>query len=324
MNERSDFDVAPESRPRSGGDERTGDRRAGARVAVLGTGRMGAAISERLKAGGFQVSVWDRTNAKAEALRVGRVAESPADATREADFVISMVTGPQAVREVYFGPKGVFEAAANKTIIEMSTAGPDVALELAHAAALNGARLIEAPVMGSVPAVLGGTLVILAGAAVAEDLEAARPVLQRLGEVHDVGGLGSAPALKLVVNSLLAIVSAAAAELMAAGTRLGLDREQVFWALTRVAPGFKVREAGFVRNVHEPTLFAMRDMLKDLDLGLSLYRGAGGSGSTSPLTSLTRELFARVTSQAPGLDLSAIVNAYSTELPLERQQKEVA
>ncbi len=312
MNESSDFDAGPESRPQSGGHERTGDRQAGTRVAVLGTGRMGAAVSERLKAGGIQVSVWDRTKAKAEALHVGRVAVSPADATREADVVISMVTGPQAVREVYFGAKGVFEAAANKTIIEMSTAGPAVALELAHAAALNSARLIEAPVMGSVPAVLGGTLVILAGAAVAEDLEAARPVLQRLGEVHYVGSLGSAPALKLIVNSLLAIVSAAAAELMAAGTRLGLDREQVFWALTRVAPGFKVREAGFVRNVHEPTLFAMRDMLKDLDLGLSLYRGAGGSGSTSPLTSLTRELFARVASQAPGLDLSAIVNAYST------------
>ena len=324
MNERSDFDQGPENGARSGGDERNEGHRARTRVAVLGTGRMGAAIAQRLKAGGFQVSVWDRTKAKAEALHVGRVAESPADATRKADVVISMVTGPQAVREVYFGPEGVFEAAANKTIIEMSTAGPGVALELAHAAALNSARLIEAPVMGSVPAVLGGTLVILAGAAVVEDLEAARPVLQRLGEVHYVGSLGSAPALKLIVNSLLAIVSAAAAELMAAGTRLGLDREQVFWALTRIAPGFKVREAGFVRNVHEPALFAMRDMLKDLDLGLSLYRGAGGSGSTSPLTSLTRELFARVASQAPGLDLSAIVNAYSAYLPLERQRKEVA
>jgi len=285
---------------------------------------MGAAIAHRLNSGGFQVSVWDRTKAKAEALHVGRIANSPADATREAEIVISIVTGPRAVREVYFGPAGVFEAAANKIIVEMSTAGPGIAQELADAAALNGARLIEAPVMGSVPAVLGGTLVILAGAAAAEDLEAARPVLQRLGEVHAVGDLGSAAALKLIANSLLAIAGAAAAELMAAGTRLGLDREQVFWALTRVAPGFKVREAGFVRNAHEPTLFAMRDVLKDLDLGLSLYRHANGSGSSSPLTSLTRELFARVASQAPDLDLSAIVKAYSTDLPRERQQKEVA
>jgi 3-hydroxyisobutyrate dehydrogenase len=284
---------------------------------------MGGAIARRLKTGGFQVSVWDRTRRKAEALNVGRVAASPADATREAEVVISMVTGPQAVRDVYFGPAGVFEAAANKTIVEMSTAGPDIAQELATAAKLNGATLIEAPVMGSVPAVNGGTLVILVGAARVEDVEAARPVLQRLGEVHYVGELGSAAALKLIANSFLAIVSAAAAELIAAGTRNGLDPEQIFWALTRSAPGLKIREAGFLRNVHEPAMFAMRDILKDLDLGLSLYKPAWGSDSTVPLTSLARDLFASVAAQAPDLDISAIVNAYSTNLPLERQNKEV-
>ena len=294
------------------------------RVAVLGSGRMGGAIAHRLKAGGFQVSVWDRTKSKAEALDVGRVADSPADAIRDADVVVSMVTGPQAVREVYFGPAGVFSAAAKKTILEMSTAGPGVAQELATATKLNGARLIEAPVMGSVPAVNSGTLVILAAAARVEDLESARPVLQQLGEVHYVGEIGSAAALKLVANGFLAIVSAAAAELMAAGTRRGLAPEQVFWALSRLAPVLKTREAGFVQKLHEPTMFAVRDMLKDLDLGLALYQPVRGSVSAVPLTSLTRDLFDRVASQAPDLDLSAIVNAYSTDLPQEPQKKEVS
>jgi len=293
------------------------------KVAVLGTGRMGGAIAHRLKAGGFQISVWDRTKSKAEALDVGRVADSPANATQDAEVVVSMVTGPEAVRDVYFGPAGIFAAGANKTILEMSTAGPGVAQELAIAAKLNGARLIEAPVMGSVPAVNSGTLVILAAAALAEDLEAARPVLQQLGEVHYVGQIGSAAALKLIANGFLAIVSAAAAEMIAAGTGRGLDREQVFWALTRLAPVLKTREAGFVRNLHEPTMFAIRDMLKDLDLGLALYQPVRGSVSAVPLTSLTRELFDSVASQAPDLDLSAIVNAYSTDLPPERQKKEV-
>lgn len=278
------------------------------KVAVLGTGKMGGAIARRLKSGGFEVSVWDRTRSKAQALHVGRVADSPADAAREADVVLSIVTGPQAVREVYFGPAGVFEAAANTTIVEMSTAGPEVAQDLARVAALHGATLIEAPVMGSVPAVDSGTLVILAGAARVEDLEAARPVLQQLGEVHYVGKFGNAAALKLVANSFLGIVGAAAAELMAAGTRHGLDPEQIFWALTRIAPGFKARTAGYLGNVHEPAMFAIRDLLKDLDLGLSLY-----AGSSVPLTSLTRELFARVATQAPNQDLSAIVKAYSKE-----------
>jgi 3-hydroxyisobutyrate dehydrogenase-like beta-hydroxyacid dehydrogenase len=297
------------------------------KVAVLGTGKMGGAIARRLQQGGFDVSVWDRTQSKAEALGVGRVAASPAEATQEAEVVISMVTGPQAVREVYFGPAGVFEAAPGKTIVEMSTAGPDIAEELATAAALNGARLIEAPVMGSIPAVSSGTLVILAGASPAEDLESARPVLEQLGEVHYVGDLGNAPALKLIANSMLAIATSGAAELMAAGTRRGLDPEQVFSVLTRVAPGLKLREDGFLRGVHEPAMFAVRDILKDLDLSLALYKG-----SSVPLTSSTREVFARVASQSPDQDISAIADAYSMDLspeqqidlPLERQAVEVA
>ena len=134
---------------------------------------MGGAIGRRLNAGPFEVSVWDRTKAKAEALSVGRVAGSPADAAQNADVIVSMVTGPQAVHAVYFGADGVFETAANKTIVDMSTVGPDAPEELARAAELKRARLIEAPVIGSVPAVNSGSLVILAGAARSEDMATA-------------------------------------------------------------------------------------------------------------------------------------------------------
>jgi|SRR5256885_2931752 len=278
------------------------------KVAVMGAGKMGGAIVRRLKSQGFDVSVWDRTRRYAEALGVARVADSPAAAARAADVVLSILTGPQAVRDVYFGRGGVLEGAAGKTLVEMSTAGPGIEQELARAAPLNGATLIEAPVIGSVPAIESGTLVILGGAAHAEDLEPARPVLQQLGELHYIGPLGSAAALKLVANGFLAIVSAAAAELMAAGARRGLDPERIFWVLSRAAPGLKVREAGFVRHVHEPALFAARDLLKDLDLGLSLYDGA-----RLPLTSVARDLFAKVAAQTPGFDISAIVQAYSNE-----------
>jgi 3-hydroxyisobutyrate dehydrogenase len=277
------------------------------KVAVIGTGKMGGAIARRLKGGGFEVSVWDRKKSKAEALDVGRVADSPADAAADAEVVISIVTGPQAVREVYFGHGGLLEAAAGKTLVEMSTTGPAIGEELARSASQKGAKLVQAPVMGSVPAVNSGTLVILASAERVEDLEPARPVLQRLGEVNFVGGIGGAPALKLVANSMLAIVSAAAAELMLAGSRQGLDPEQIFGVLTRVAPGLEVRKSGFVANVHQPAMFAVRDLLKDLDLGLALYQ------PPVPLTVLARQLFAAVAAQTPDLDISAIVKAYSKE-----------
>ncbi len=288
------------------------------RVTVVGTGKMGGAMARRLTSAGLDVTVWDRTRSKAEALEVGRVADSPAGAVRESEVVISMVTGPQAVRDVYFGPTGIFESAAGKTIVEMSTAGPGVTDELADAAIRVGAKLIQAPVIGSVPAVSSGTLVILASAAQLEDLDAARPVLEHLGEVQYVGRLGIAPALKLIANSMLAIVSAAAAELVAAGSRHGLDRDEVFSVVSRLAPGLKVREGGFVRGAHEPAMFAIRDILKDLDLSLALYRPASEApGSSTPLTSLARELFAEVAVKTPDLDLSAIVNAYSTDAPAE-------
>jgi 3-hydroxyisobutyrate dehydrogenase-like beta-hydroxyacid dehydrogenase len=278
-----------------------------ARVAVLGAGKMGGAIARRLKTGGFEISVWDRNKSKAEALDVGRVAGSPADAVHDAEVVISMVTGPQAVREIYFGRAGVLEAAAGKTVVEMSTTGPAIGQELADAVSRKGAKLIQAPVMGSVPAVGSGTLVILASAGRADDLEPARAVLERLGEVHFVGAIGNAPALKLVANSMLAVVSAAAAELMAAASRDGLDPEQAFWVLSHVVPGLKVREAGFVKNVHEPAMFAVRDLLKDLDLGLAMYQ------PPVPLTFLVRQLFAAVAGRTPHVDISAIVSVFAKE-----------
>jgi 3-hydroxyisobutyrate dehydrogenase len=292
------------------------------KVAVLGSGKMGGAMARRLKKGGFEVSVWDRTRSKAEALGVGPVADSPADAARNADVVISMVTGPQAVRDVYFGENGVFEASSNKTIVDMSTTGPGIAEELQRAAEFNGARLIEAPVIGSVPAVNSGSLLILAGAARAEDLDVAGPVLEQLGEVHYVGDLGSAAALKLIANSYLGIVSTAAAELMAAGAAHGLDPNEVFTVLARFSPGLRLREAGFVKHVHEPTMFAMRDLLKDLDLALAFYRSA--APSTVPLTSLTREMVAGVATEAPDLDISAVVKAYSSDPTSVPHEKEVA
>jgi 3-hydroxyisobutyrate dehydrogenase-like beta-hydroxyacid dehydrogenase len=283
---------------------------------------MGGAIARRLKKGGFDISVWDRTRSKAEALGVGRVADSPADAARGADVVISMVTGPQAVRDVYFGENGVFQASASKTIVDMSTTGPGIAHELQSGADLNGARLIEAPVIGSTPAVNSGSLFILAGVALPADLDAARPVLEQLGEVHYVGDLGSAAALKLIANSYLGIVSTGAAELIAAGASHGLDPEKVLTVLARIWPGLKLREAGFVKHLHEPTMFAMRDLLKDLDLALAFYRSA--APSAVPLTSLTREMVAGVATSAPDLDISAIVNAYASDPAGAQQQKEVA
>jgi 3-hydroxyisobutyrate dehydrogenase-like beta-hydroxyacid dehydrogenase len=278
------------------------------KVAVLGTGRMGGAIARRLAASGFDLTVWDRTPAKAEALRVGRVAPTPAEAIREADIAISSLTNAAAVRDVYLGAQGAFATADRTLFVEMSTAGPGSTEELSREASKRGLRLLEAPVIGSVPAVESGTLAVLVGGS-SQDLEQARPVLEPLGEIHYVGGLGSAARLKLIANTMLGITSAAAAELLAAGTAAGLDREQVFWALVRFAPLLKAREAGFMRDQHEPTMFAVRDLVKDLGLALDVYERANAA---VPLTREARTLFAETEAESNELDISAIVNAYAS------------
>jgi 3-hydroxyisobutyrate dehydrogenase-like beta-hydroxyacid dehydrogenase len=272
---------------------------------------MGGAIARRLKTSGIELTLWDRTKEKAERLNIGRVASTPVEAIRDANIVISSLTGPAAVREVYFGRNGVFDDSAGKLLIEMSTAGPEIAEQLAREAKAKGARLLEAPVLGSVPAVESGTLAVLVGGAPL-DLVRARPVLSRLGEIHYVGELGSAARLKLVANSMLAITSAAAAELLTAGTAAGLNRDQLFWVLARFVPALKMRESGFLQGQYEPTMFAIRDLIKDLELALDVYRRANAE---VPLTIETRALFEDITPQADNLDISAIVKRYTTHRP---------
>ena len=272
-------------------------------VAILGTGKMGAAMARRLEASGFALTLWNRTPAKAEELGIGRVGATPAEATRDADVVISSLTNEAAVRDVYFGDDGVLQAAAGKLLIDASTAGPRVAEDLGREAQARGARLVEAPVVGSVPAVESGKLLILAAGDRA-DLEEARPVLEKLGDIVYAGPSGNAQRLKLIANSMLGITSAAAAELLAAGTAAGLDRTQVFSILTRFAPGLAARERGFLHDQHTPTMFAVRDLVKDLDLALEEYES---SGSHMPVTRQARQLFAATMRQSPDLDISAIV-----------------
>jgi 3-hydroxyisobutyrate dehydrogenase-like beta-hydroxyacid dehydrogenase len=277
------------------------------RVAIIGTGKMGGAMARRLTSQGHELTLWNRTREKAQALGAGKVAATPAEAAREADVVISMLTDADAVRTAYLGDEGALKSANGQVFIEMSTAGPSVAAELAPRLEKAGAQYVEAPVIGSVPAVEAGTLVVLGKD---EAVERARPVLQALGEVRRVGDLGSAASLKLVANSMLAGVTALAAELQSAGTGAGLNPEEVFWAISRIAPALSMRKAGLVEHRYEPVLFALRDAVKDLNLALDVYRR---NSSAAPLTEKTKELYERAAKSVGELDMSAIASLYERQ-----------
>jgi 3-hydroxyisobutyrate dehydrogenase-like beta-hydroxyacid dehydrogenase len=276
------------------------------RIAILGTGKMGSAIADRLADGGFELTLWNRTRARAEALGIGTVADTPAAAVRDADVVISNLTGPEAVRATYLGPNGAISKGAGKLFIEMSTAGPDLLPSLAaHIAAADG-RLVDAPILGAPTAMRSGQAAILVGGdALAVGI--ADPVLSALGTVRHVGPLGSGARLKLVANSMLADVVLAAAELQVAGERAGLEPNDVFWVLERMAPLLTARRRGFVEDQHEPTLFALRDLRKDLDLAIALFEPPE---IQTPMTAQARQLVAAASRRYGDLDITAVERPY--------------
>jgi 3-hydroxyisobutyrate dehydrogenase len=276
------------------------------RVGILGTGKMGGAMARRLNGAGHELTLWNRTPERAQALGVGKVATTPAEAVASADVVISMLTDADAVRAAYLGQAGAIAAAQRQVFVEMSTAGPDVAKEIAPAIERAGAQFVEAPVLGSVGAVEAGTLIVLASGGEAA-IERARPVLEALGEVRRLGEVGSSAKLKLVANSMIAGVSALAAELLAAGTAAGLSAEDVFSVLSRVAPVLNARKTGFVEHRYEPVTFALRDALKDVRMATELYERVGAQ---APLTGKVKELYERAASTVGDLDMSAIATVY--------------
>jgi 3-hydroxyisobutyrate dehydrogenase-like beta-hydroxyacid dehydrogenase len=276
------------------------------RIAILGTGKMGSAIASRLSDSGFELTLWNRTRERAEALGIGTVVETPAAAVRRVDVVISNLTGPEAVRSTYLGADGVVSEGAGKLFIEMSTAGPDLLPSLAADIAAAGGRLVDAPIVGAPPAMRAGQAAILIGG---DDLDVALadPVLSALGTVRHVGPLGSGARLKLVANSMLADVVLAAAELQVAGERAGLQPEDVFWILERMAPLLAARHDGIVENRHEPTLFALHDLRKDLDLALGLFEQ---SEIRTPMTAQARRLVVAAASRYGNLDITAVELPY--------------
>ncbi|HEV2028028.1 MAG TPA: NAD(P)-dependent oxidoreductase [Candidatus Dormibacteraeota bacterium] len=279
------------------------------RVAILGTGKMGGAMARRLSSQGHELTLWNRTRERAEALGIGSVTATPAEAVENVDVVISILTDANAVRAAYLGEGGAAKAAKSQVFVEMSTAGPDVSVEIAPHIERAGAQYVEAPVLGTIPAVEGGTLVVLAAGDEAA-IERARPVLQALGEVRRVGALGSAAKLKLVSNTMIAGVTALAAELLAAGTTAGLNVEDIFAMLSRVAPYLNTRKAGLVEHHYEPVTFALRDAVKDLRLANELYKR---TGATTPLAAATKERYEQAAKSAGDLDMSAIATIYEKQ-----------
>jgi 3-hydroxyisobutyrate dehydrogenase-like beta-hydroxyacid dehydrogenase len=249
------------------------------RVALLGTGKMGTQIARRLVAAGYDLVLWNRTRARAEAVGVGSIAATPSDAAKGADFLVSILTDAVAIRNSYVG----IAPEPRQVIIEMSTAGPEVVEELAN----RFSHVIAAPILGSASAVEAGNALVYCGGLEA-DFKAAKPVLSAFGEPQLVGSRQEAIALKLLNNAMFGLASAVVAEMQTAGEAAGLDPDRVFAILKRTLVYLQVLRANNKENAGTLPGPLQRLLMKDLDLALSFYRSAGAS---TPLLGLARELY---------------------------------
>ena len=282
----------------------------GKKVAVLGLGTMGSGMAQNLLKAGHTVTVYNRTPAKAETLRTAgaRVAAAPAEAARDAEFVIAMLADDQASRDVWFGSDGALEAAGPGTVlIDSSTVSPVWVLELAAAAKQRGLEFLDAPVTGSRMQAAAGQLSFLVGGSDAGVAEAT-PVLQAMSkEIVHVGPVGSGAKLKLINNFLCGVQIASLAEGLTWIERSGLDRDKALAVLKGGAPGSPLLGAISARmeSKNYEVNFLLRLMAKDLSYAETEAADEGVELSTAHVA---RELFDKAIAAGYGeADMSSVI-----------------
>jgi 3-hydroxyisobutyrate dehydrogenase len=244
------------------------------KLGFIGLGNMGSRIAQRLLDHGYQLEVYDRDSAKAEALAAngGVVAKNSLELARTADVILSCLTNDVAVRSVYMEPSGVLAGARpGTTVLEMSTISPESSRELQRLSAQRGIEMLDVAISGSTPAAEQGMLTLLVGGS--QDLfPAAEPIFHSVAKQYFLlGGPGSGTTMKLVVNTLLGLGMQAIAEAVVLGEKTGLDRKRLLEVLSKtavVAPAHVGKLAKIAINDYSPQ-FPLRLMNKDFDLILT-------------------------------------------------------
>lgn len=252
------------------------------RVAFCGLGRMGQQMATRVAQAGFPTVLWNRTAETAHLLSAAtgaRVASTPADAARDADVVLTMLTDGPALLAVLGGPDGVLAGLRPGTVVvDCSTTGADLARQAARLCSANGVVFLDCPVSGSTAVAGRGELGLMVGGDAA-DLERVRPVLASFGRtVVHVGATGAGAAAKVAVNGLLHTFSTALAESLVAAEAAGVSRPALFdvlaaGVLSNTFLGYK-RDA-FMEPQSAAVAFDLTTATKDLTLAVAASREAG-------------------------------------------------
>ena len=246
------------------------------KVAFIGLGNMGSHMARNLLRARHDVTVWNRTLAKAEDLRAqgAEVAQSPAEAAKEVEVVITMLADDHAVESAVLHPGGVLESLPKGAAhISMSTISVALSRKLAEEHAKRGHQYVAAPVFGRPEAAEAATLfVVVAGGKVA--VERLKPLLEAVGQRVFV--MGDKPEMANVVklsgNFLIASVIESVGEAVALTRQYGVDPQQFVEFLTNslfAAPVYKTYGGIIADEKYQPAGFKIRLGLKDIRLALA-------------------------------------------------------
>ncbi len=283
------------------------------RIALLGTGIMGAGMTRNLVAAGHTVTVWNRTRSRADALadEVGvDVAATPALAADGADVLVTMLFDADATAATVTGPDGAFAGADLPSVwVQSATVGDEVARLAAFAP--DGVTFLDAPVLGTKgPANAGQLVTLLAGDPAGR--ATARPAVEAWSaKVVELGDEpGAASRTKLVVNTWLAVLNGGLAELLTVARRLDVD-PSAFLAMMEGgalwAPLMGVKGPMMLEGDLEPH-FPLVGLRKDVALTLAAA-GVGDEGFPT-LRGVLAALDAAVDEDLGDLDMAAVVRAH--------------
>lgn len=251
------------------------------RIAFLGLGAMGSRMAAQLAAAGHDVTGWNRSSGAAPELSIRR-AEYSADAVKDAEVVITMVTDDAASQAVW--DEVLPSMAPDALAVEMSTVSTTRIADLAAQTEARGLAFLDAPVAGSRPQAEAGALAILTGG---DEYAVARfaPVAEALGTLVHAGTVRQGAVLKMLVNALLAVQTAALAELLPWAEAHGMEVEKAIELLAPIpvtSPAATFVAKQIAAGQHDP-LFTVDLLVKDLGYLLT--------GGTVPLMSAVRQRF---------------------------------
>lgn len=241
------------------------------KVSVLGAGLMGSPFCLRLLGEGHEVTVYNRSSDKLTHLisKGANITTNPCDAIANSKIIIMMLSGYSAITEVLFSTPIDMK---DKLFVQMGTISPNESRELFTRISRLGAKYIEAPVLGSIPEALSGKLIVMVGGGL-DDFNYVVPILDCLGEKPIlIGDVGTAAALKLAMNQLIAALTTAFSLSLGFCMRNGVDTE-IYMDVVRksalYAQTYDKKLKKYLERNFDGANFSAKHLNKDVNLFLA-------------------------------------------------------